>query len=91
MASTALHACYMYIQVITFLFHLCCKHFLQLVIMDSFRPFLLSKGGGRDFIVGGKGPRMFESNHLLESNQYYNSITTKVGVSHKKCPPYQKK
>ena len=27
---------------------------------------------------------MLESNNLLESNQYYNSIMTKVGVSREK-------
>ena len=42
------------------------------------------KGGGRDFIVGGGGARMLESNHLLESNQYYDSIMTNMGVSHEK-------
>ena len=31
-----------------------------------------NKGSGGDFIVG--GPRMLESNHLLESNQYYDTV-----------------
>ena len=53
---------------------------------DDFSGSLI-QGRWKGLYSGGEGARMLESNHLLESNQYYDSTTTKVGVSCEKVGP----